>query len=170
MCCKRRANPQESTVAKLAQDQPITTSRAAPSEPLDPPPAYEQVEKGSKDITSSQDIDASKYLDNQGTSDVRAVPSYSSNNANLELRTNNVNMHTPRSTCQSKCAAKRERKQQKRELRQEHRMEKREYRQEKRELRAEHRFERKEMRRAHDGPISMLIKGVSNLMKQDGKV
>lgn len=170
MCCKRRANPQESTVAKLAQDQPITTSRAAPSEPLDPPPAYEQFEKESKNITSSKAIDASNFLGDQGASNARAVPVYSINNADLELPSSNITMHTPRSTCQSKCAAKRERKQQKRELRQEHRMEKREYRQEKRELRAEHRFERKEMRRAHDGPISMLIKGVSNLMKQDGKI
>ncbi|KAH0322133.1 hypothetical protein KCU71_g3610, partial [Aureobasidium melanogenum] len=169
MCCKRRANPQALTVAKLAQDQPITTSRAAYSEPLDLPPSYEQIEKESKNIAPSKDIDASNFLDNQGPSDVRAVPSYNSNNANTDSLSSNIAMHTPRSTCQSRCVAKRERKQQKRELRQEHRLEKREYRQEKRELRAEHRFERKEMRRAHDGPISMLIKGVSNLMKQENK-
>lgn len=170
MCCKRRANPQESTVAKLAQDQPITTSRAAPSEPLDPPPAYERIEREPKDITSSKDVDAPNLLDDQEASNARIVPVYSSNNADLELPTSNIAMHTPRLTCPSKCAAKRERKQQKRELRQEHRMEKREYRQEKRELRAEHRYERKKMRRANDGPISMLIKGVSNLMKQNVKI
>ncbi|KAH0365778.1 hypothetical protein KCU65_g5846, partial [Aureobasidium melanogenum] len=170
MCCKRRANPQALTVSKLAQVQPITTSRAAPSEPLDAPPTYEQVETESKNITSSKDIDAPNFLNNQGLSNDRVAPVHSSNNANLELPSSNITMHTPRSTCQSRCAAKHERKQQKRELRHEHRMEKREYRQEKRELRAEHRFERKEMRRAHDGPISTLIKGVSNLMKQDGKI
>ncbi|KAG9574916.1 hypothetical protein KCU77_g16494, partial [Aureobasidium melanogenum] len=166
MCCKRRANPQTLTVAKLAQDQPIITSRAAYSEPLDLPPAYEQIERGSKNIASSKDVDASNFLDNQGPPSVRAVPVYSSNNAS----SSNTTMYAPRSTCHTRRGAKHERKQQKRELRQEYRLEKREYRQEKRELRAEHRFERKEMRRAHDGPISMLIKGVSNLMKQDGKI
>ncbi|CAD0098810.1 unnamed protein product [Aureobasidium mustum] len=166
MCCKRRANTQASTVAKLAQDQPITTSRAAHDEPLGPPPAYEHIEKESKDVASSKGVDASNFLDHQRSSEVRALPVYGSNNANLDLTPDYTTTYTPRSTCQSRCAAKRERKQQKREHRHENRMEKREYRQEKRELRAEHRFERKEMRRAHGGPISMLIKGVSNLMKQ----
>ena len=170
MCCKRRANKQASTVAKLAQDQPITTSRAAHDDPLGPPPAYEHIEKISNDIASSKGIDASNFLDNQGSSEIRAVPVYSSNNTNLDSTLDHTTMYTPGSTCQSRCGAKRaarlERKQQKREYRQENRMEKREYRQEKRELRAGHRFERKEMRRSHGGPISMLIKGVSNLMKQ----
>ncbi|KAG9660212.1 hypothetical protein KCU95_g15627, partial [Aureobasidium melanogenum] len=170
MCCKRGAARQALTVAKLNQDQPIMTSRAAHHEPLDPPPAYEQVEKESKDITSSKEIDASNFLDNQGPSNVRAVPVYSSNNANLDASSSNTTMYAPKSTCHTRRAAKHERKQQKRERRQEHRLEKREYHQEKRELRAEHRFERKGIRRAHDGPISMLIKGVSNLMKQDGKI
>lgn len=165
MCCKRRANTQASAMAKLAQDKPITTSRAAHNEPLGPPPAYEHIEK-EKDIASSKGVDASNFLDNQRSSEVRAVPVYSFNNANLGLTPEQTTMYTPRTTCQSRCAAKRERKQQKREHHHENRMEKREYRQEKRELRAEHRFERKEMRKAHGGPISMLIKGVSNLMKQ----
>lgn len=177
MCCKRRTDRQALTVAKLAQDQPTTTSRAVDNESLGPPPAYEQIEKESKDITSSIDIGASNFVDNQGLSNTRAVPVFTSNNTTLSSSLDNTTMYTPRSTCQSRCAAKHaakyERKQQKHERRLENRLEKREYRQEKRELRqerrdlrAEHRSERKEMRRGHGGPISMLIEGVSNLMKK----
>ncbi|KAK6000983.1 hypothetical protein QM012_003066 [Aureobasidium pullulans] len=169
MCCKPRTSTQALNVAKLVQDQPSATTGAAHNEPLGPPPAYEQFENEPQSINSSNVINAPDFLDSQVPSNVRAVPSYSFNNANLESTPNNTTTYTPRSKCQSRCASKRaakyERKQQKREYRQENRLEKREYRQEKRELRAEHRFERKEMRRAHGGPISMLIKGVSNLMK-----
>lgn len=159
-------------MAKLSEGQPITTSRAAHSEPLGPPPAYEQIEKESKNITSSKDIDASDFVDNERFTNTQTVPVFTSNNANLDLSasntTSNTTMYAPRSTCRR--AAKHERKQLKREHRQENRLAKREYRQDKRELRAEHRSDRNEMRRAHGGPISMLIKGVSNLMKQEGKI
>lgn len=147
-------------MAKLAHDHLIANSRAAHNEPanasscaahiepLGPPPAYEAVEKDSKAITPSRDIHATEYINNV---------SLSNNTANLSVRP----------TCQSRCAAKREMKQLKREHRHEHRLEKYQYRQEKRELRAEYRLEKKEMRRGHGGPISMLIRGVSNLvMKQ----
>lgn len=169
------------TMSKIAQDQPITTSRAMDNESFGPPPAYEQIENESRDITLRKDIDASNCVGSQGISHTRAAPVFTSNDANLSASLNNTTMYTPKSTCQSRCAAKHaakyERKQQKHERRLENRLEKREYRQEKRELRqerrdlrAEHRFERKEMRRGHGGPISMLIKGVSNLMKQEGKI
>ncbi|CAD0110985.1 unnamed protein product [Aureobasidium uvarum] len=167
MCCKRRANRQVSTMAKLVQDQPMTASRTARNEPMGPPPAYEQIEKESKDISPSKNIHATEYRNNE----------YTAINTDLDSPSHNTTIHTVipqyQSRCAAKHAAKRERKQLKREHRQENRMEKREYRnnkrefrQEKRELRAEHRFEEKQMRRAHGGPISLLIQGVSNLMKK----
>ena len=167
MCCNRRKNQRVSIVAKLVNDRlinnsraahnepVITSSRAAHIEPLGPPPAYEQIEKDPKDIR------AREFINNEELS-----PEYTTRDANINPLSNNTTMATVRPTCQSRCAAKREKKQLKREIRQEHRLEKHQYRQEKRELRAEHRFERNELRRAHGGPISMLIKGVSNLMKQ----
>ncbi|KAH0291414.1 hypothetical protein M436DRAFT_61580 [Aureobasidium namibiae CBS 147.97] len=171
MCCNRRNNRRALTVAKLAHDHLIAnsraahngpmvaSSRAAPIEPLGPPPAYEQIEKDSKTIIPSKDIPTTKFIDHQELS-----PEYTTRGANVDYMSNNTTMLSARPTCQSRCAAKREMKQLKREHRQEHRLEKREYRQEKRELRAEYRFEKKEMRRERGGPISMLIKGVSNLM------
>jgi len=164
MCCNRRNNRRALTVAKLAHDHLIAnsraahsgpmvaSSRAAPIEPLGPPPAYEQIEKDSKAMTPSREIPTTEFIDHQELS-----PEYTTRSAN------NTTL-VARSTCQSRCAAKREMKQLKREHRQEHRLEKHQYRQEKRELRAEHRFEKKELRRERGGPISMLIKGVSNLM------
>ncbi|KAI4727546.1 hypothetical protein E4T49_04676 [Aureobasidium sp. EXF-10728] len=174
MCCKRRANRQVSTMAKLVHDQPMTISRTAHDDPLGPPPAYEHIEKESQNISPSNDIHATEYRNNE----------FTINNADLDSTSNNITTRTVRPTCQSRCAAKhaakRERKQLKREHRQENRMEKREYRnekreyrnekrefrQERRELRAEHRLEEKQMRRAHGGPISMLIQGVTDLMKK----
>ncbi|CAD0084774.1 unnamed protein product [Aureobasidium vineae] len=167
MCCKRRANRQVSSMAKLAHDQPISTSTVIHNEPIGPPPAYEQIEKESQNISPSKDFHATEYRNNE----------YTISNTDLDSPSHNTTMHTVRPQYQSRCAAKhaakRERKQLKREHRQENRMEKREYRnekrefrQEKRELRAEHRSEEKQMRRAHGGPISMLIQGVTNLMKK----
>lgn len=171
MCCNRRNNRRALTVAKMANDyliansrashnEPmIASSRAAPIEPLGPPPAYEQIEKDSKAITPSKDIPTTEFIDHQELS-----PEYTARNANNVSLSNNAPVLSVRPTYQSRCAAKREMKQLKREYRQEHRLEKHQYRQEKRELRAEHRFEKKETRRERGGPISMLIKGVSNLM------
>lgn len=171
MCCNRRNNRRALTVAKLAHDHliansraahsgpMIASSRAAPVEPLGPPPAYEQIEKNYKAITPSKYIPTTEFIDYQELS-----PEYTTRGANVNSMSNNTTMLVARPTCQSRCAAKREMKQLKREQRQEYRLEKREYRQEKRELRAEHRFEKKELRRERGGPISMLIKGVSNLM------
>ncbi|KAI4721644.1 hypothetical protein E4T48_02183 [Aureobasidium sp. EXF-10727] len=166
MCCKRRANRQVSTIAKLDQNQPMTISRTVHDDPLGPPPAYEHIEKESQNISPSKDIHATQYRNNDYTI-----------NTDHDSTSNNITMQTVRPACQSRCAAKhaakRERKQLKREHRQENRMEKREYRnekrefrQERRELRAEHRLEEKQMRRARGGPISMLIQGVTNLMKK----
>jgi hypothetical protein len=175
MCCNRRNNKRALTVAKLVHEHMITNSRATHNEPLvpnsgaalveplGPPPAYEQVEKDAKAITPSKDIYETGLLETQEIS-----PEYTTRDANVDSTSNSTTMHSARPTCQSRCAAKREKKQLKRESRQEHRLEKHQYRQEKRELRAEHRFEKRELRRAHGGPISMLIEGVSNLMKQQG--
>jgi hypothetical protein len=169
MCCSRRNNKRTLTVAKLVHDHlvtnsravrndtPITDSRAAHIESLDPPPAYEQIEKDSKDTH------ATKLLGHRGPSS-----EYTARGASIDSLSTNTTIHSAKPTCQSRCAAKRERKQLKRESRQEHRQEKHLYRQEKRELRAEHRLEKKALRRAHDGPIGILIEGVSNLMKQQG--
>lgn len=140
----------------------IASSCAAPIEPLGPPPAYEQIEKDSRAITPSKDIPTTEFIDHQGLSH-----EYTTRGANIDSISNNTTALVGRPTCQSRCAAKREMKQLKREHRQEHRLEKYQYRQEKRELRAEYRLEKKEMRKGHDSPISMLIRGVSNLvMKQ----
>ncbi|KAI4741235.1 hypothetical protein E4T50_08360 [Aureobasidium sp. EXF-12298] len=173
MCCNRRNNKRTSIVAKMVQDRlinnsraahnepVITNSRAAQIEPSGPPPAYEQIEQDPKAITPSKEIHATAFINNEELS-----PEYTTRDVNINSLSNNTTMASVRPTCQSRCAAKREKKQLKREIRQEHRLEKHQYRQEKRELRAEHRFEKKELRRAHGGPISMLIQGVSNLMKQ----
>lgn len=153
-------------MAKLVQDQPMAISRTVHDDPLGPPPAYEHIEKASQNGSPSKDIHATEYRNND----------YTIINTDLDSSSNNITARSVRPTCQSRCAAKhaakRERKQLKREHRQENRMEKREYRnekrefrQERRELRAEHRLEEKQMRRAHGGPISMLIQGVTNLMK-----
>jgi len=161
MCCRRRNNQRVLTVAKLIHDQPITTSRAAHLEPLGPPPAYEQIEKDSQAIKPSKGIHTAEVLNNQDL-----TPEYTARDANIGSPSNNTTMQSVRPTCQSRFAAKREKKQLKRAYRQENRLEKQQYRQEKRELRNEYRFEKQEMRRNRGGPISMLIKGVSNLMKQ----
>jgi hypothetical protein len=169
MCCNRRNNQRALTVAKLVHERLITNSRAVqnnPSitdsravhiEPMGPPPAYEQIEKDSKDIH------ATKFLEHRGSSS-----EYPIRDGSIDSLSTNTTIHSVKPTCQSRCAAKRERKQLKRESRQKYRQEKHQYRQENRELRAEHRFEKKELRRAHGGPISMLIEGISNLMKQQG--
>jgi len=174
MCCNRRNNQRALAVAKLAHErfvtnsravqnnQSITDSRAAHIEPLGPPPAYEQIEQDSKAITSNKDIHSTQFLEHREPSS-----EYTTRDASIDSLSTNTTMHSARPMCQSRCAAKRERKQLKRESRQEHRQEKYQYRQEKRELRGEHRFEKKELRRAHGGPISMLIEGISNLMKQE---
>ena len=171
MCCNRRNNRRALTVAKMAHDHlvknsravhiepAIASSRAAAIEPLGPPPAYEQIEKDSKTITPSKDIHTPEFIDNQELS-----PQYTTRDANVVSLSNNTTTPSARPTCQSRCAAKREMKQLKREHRQEHRLEKYQYRQEKRELRAEHRFEKKELRRERGRPISLLIRGVSNLL------
>jgi hypothetical protein len=169
MCCNRRNNKRALTVAKLVHDHLVTNSRAVPNEisitdsraahiePLGPPPAYEQVGQDSKDIHTTEILN-----------DDELSPGYTSRDASIDSLSTNTTMHSARPTCQSRCAAKREKKQLKREDRLEHRQEKKLYRQEKRELRAEHRFEKKELRRAHGGPIGILIEGISNLMKQQG--
>jgi hypothetical protein len=169
MCCNRRNNKRVLTVAKLVHDYlitnsravqgnpSITDSRAAPIEPLGPPPAYEQVGQDTKDIHTAEVLD-----------DDELSPGYTTRDTSIDSLSTNTTVHSARPTCQSRCAAKREKKQLKREDRQEHRQEKKLYRQEKRELRSEHRFEKKELRRAHGGPIGILIEGVSNLMKQQG--
>jgi hypothetical protein len=169
MCCNRRNNRRGLTVAKLVHDHlitnsrpvqndsSITDSRAAHIEPLDAPPAYEQIEQNSKDIHTTE------LLDNGGLS-----PGYTTRDASIDSLSTNTTVHSVKPTYQSRWAAKRENKQLKRESRQEHQQEKRLYRQEKRELRAEHRFEKKELLRAHGGPIGIIIEGISNLMKQQG--
>ncbi|KAI5198474.1 hypothetical protein E4T39_06760 [Aureobasidium subglaciale] len=147
-CCKRRANRNNLTTAKLVQVLPASISHTAES--LGPPPAYEYIEKESKNIGDTN-VQATKVADNQMLSTTQAAPQCSTIHTKVDV-SSNLSVPTIKST-------KRERKRERRQI-------KREYREEKRDLRAEYRDERRNVQTSRCGPIGMLIKGVSNLMKQ----
>ncbi|KAI5273622.1 hypothetical protein E4T47_03137 [Aureobasidium subglaciale] len=158
MCCSRRSNRNTLTMAKLAQNLLATATASRTAEPLGPPPAYEHIEKDARDINNDTSVQATEVIDTRMLSKMQAAPEHATIYTDVDS-SSNLAVPTAKSTCQSRCAAKRERKREQKQI-------KREYREEKRELRAEYRDERRNMQRDRSGPIGMLIKGVSSLMKQ----
>lgn len=157
MCCGRRNNNKTNfwAVAQQVLSRPVITSSVNTGEPLGPPPAYEHVEHQSTKLGKNKDASTTALVEKQNPPSIRSVPQYASVDPLVDSSLNNTSSHATKSTCQSRCAAKRERKNEQRQL-------KREYRQEKRELRAEYRNEKKEMRKSS---VNSLLNGVSNLMK-----
>ncbi|THW27339.1 hypothetical protein D6D23_02942 [Aureobasidium pullulans] len=157
MCCGRRNNNKTNfwAVAQQFLSRPVVTSSVNTGEPLGPPPAYEHVEHQSIKLGKNKDTSTTALVEKHNPPSIRSVPQYTSVDPLVDSSLNNTSSHATKSTCQSRCAAKRERKNEQRQL-------KREYRQEKRELRAEYRNEKKEMRKSS---VNSLLNGVSNLMK-----
>ncbi|THY70082.1 hypothetical protein D6C87_09046 [Aureobasidium pullulans] len=157
MCCGRRNNNKTNfwAVAQQVLSRPVVTSSVNTGEPLGPPPAYEHVEHQSIKLGKNKDTSTTALVEKHNPPSIRSVPQYTSVDPLVDSSLNNTSSHATKSTCQSRCAAKRERKNEQRQL-------KREYRQEMRELRAEYRNEKKEMRKSS---VNSLLNGVSNLMK-----
>jgi hypothetical protein len=151
MCCGRRNNQNAYKLAQMllsrATESPQVVPLGPPQvkqlEPIGPPPAYEAIEQNT---TSS--------FEKQDAFTTRAMSGYTAINVHQDSTSNNQIV-----PAMSRCAAKRERKGEMRQL-------KREHRQEKRELRMERRVEKKEMRASRRGAIELLVEGVSNLMKR----